>query len=158
MILLTVGTQLPFDRLVRDVDAWAGQWKGRRVVAQVGNSSFQPRHLSQQPFFDAMELENLFRQADAIVSHAGMGSILSAMKHRKPIIVMPRRADMGEHRNDHQIATAQHLQDRPGIHVAWDSRQLTEALNRIHALPPGMLASEHADPAFLKKLRAALLA
>ena len=43
--------------------------------------------------------------AAAIVAHAGMGTILTALETGKRLLVMPRRAALGEHRNDHQLAT-----------------------------------------------------
>ncbi|MCG8094946.1 MAG: glycosyl transferase family 28, partial [Candidatus Thiodiazotropha endolucinida] len=64
------------------------------------------------------------------VAHAGMGSILSSLSLGKPIIIMPRKASLGEHRNEHQMATAKRFQNRPGVYVAWDEKQLVVLLNR----------------------------
>ena len=48
MIFLTTGTQLPFDRLVRAVDEWAGgQEPGCEIFAQVlpaEQDPYQPKH------------------------------------------------------------------------------------------------------------------
>ena len=54
--------------------------------------------------------------ADAIIAHAGMGTILTALEMGKPLLVMPRRAELGEHRNDHQLATAMRFADLGGRH------------------------------------------
>ena len=66
-----------------------------------------------------------------MVAHCGMGSILSALSHGKPIVVMPRSAAKGEHRNEHQFATAQRFSDQPGVTVAWDEADLRNCLDRI---------------------------
>ena len=56
--------------------------------------------------------------AELVVAHAGMGSVITAGEHGKPIVLLPRRAAAGEHTNDHQVDTARWLRGRPGIHVA----------------------------------------
>ena len=130
MILVAVGTQFPFDRLVETVDKWAANGK-REVVAQIGPSSYVPDNLQAHSFLPAGEFQALLERADLLVAHCGMGSILSALSHGKPIIVMPRAAAKGEHRNDHQFATAQRFADHPGVTVAWDEEELRNCLDRI---------------------------
>ena len=64
-----------------------------------------------------------------VVAHAGIGTILSAQKARKPIVVMARRAARREHRNDHQVATCAQLQGRRGLYVADDAADLRALLS-----------------------------
>src|SRR5262249_19256768 len=120
MIFVTVGVQLPFDRLVRAVDEWAGERRRTDVFAQIGPSDYQPRHIEFSPFVDPPEFRRLVEAADVLVAHAGMGSIITALELGKPLLVMPRRADYGEHRNDHQLATARHMLAQNVINVAQD--------------------------------------
>lgn len=129
MIFVTVGTQLPFDRLIRAIDGLAPKI-GRRVFAQTSESSFQPAHIEWRPFIRPTEVDSFFREADVIVAHAGIGTILTAQKYGKPLIVMPRRAALGEHRNDHQLATAKGLEGRRGIYVAQDEAMLADLLSQ----------------------------
>lgn len=56
--------------------------------------------------FGTDEFDKLCHDARLIVAHAGMGTIISAMTKGKPIIVFPRIAALGEHRNEHQLATS----------------------------------------------------
>ena len=123
MILVTVGTQLPFDRLIRSMDTIT-QSLDQPVFAQTGNGAFVPKHMEWQSFVEPREFENRFGAADLIVSHAGIGTVLMAMRHKKPIILYPRRATLNEHRNDHQIATVAALAGRPGIYIAQDDATL----------------------------------
>jgi UDP-N-acetylglucosamine transferase subunit ALG13 len=76
------------------------------------------------------QFDDRFRDAAIIVSHAGIGTILSAQKHRKPIVVVPRLARYGEHRNDHQLATANQIKDKKGVYVATEIEDLEILLNR----------------------------
>lgn len=143
MIFLTVGTQLAFDRMVRVVDEWAGRTEPRpEVFAQIGPSSLKPLHLESTEFVNPNEFADLASRADAIVAHAGMGSIITALTFGKPIVIMPRRADLGEQRNDHQLATAARFAGREGVYVAQNESALAETLDsletmgRVESLPP----------------------
>jgi UDP-N-acetylglucosamine--N-acetylmuramyl-(pentapeptide) pyrophosphoryl-undecaprenol N-acetylglucosamine transferase len=52
------------------------------------------------------------READAVVSHAGVGSALAAMQAGRRAVYVPRRRLHGEHVDDHQVAMARELQSR----------------------------------------------
>ncbi|GIZ52521.1 glycosyltransferase [Noviherbaspirillum aridicola] len=158
MIFVTVGTQLPFDRLVAAVDRWAQDHPDEKVFAQIGPTSNRPVHFDSADFVAPGRANELFQQASLIVSHAGMGSILTALRYRKPILLMPRRAALGEHRNDHQVATAKWVGGRAGLAVAWDEDELIAALDKRHGLTGGGGISEHADPQLISKLREVILA
>jgi UDP-N-acetylglucosamine transferase subunit ALG13 len=130
VIFATVGTQLPFDRLTRALDEWAAEHDGVEVFAQIGPSEYRPTHLRYEGFLSPSKTNELMRSAELIVSHAGMGTILSAMQLQKPILIMPRKANLGEHRNDHQMATARWLAGRDGMAIAWEAEELGRLLDR----------------------------
>ncbi len=154
MILLTVGTQFPFDRLVRVVDDWASSNGRTDVVAQVGESLYTPRQLRSFAFTSPSELRRLQEQCSVMISHAGMGSIFAALELGKPIIIMPRDHTRGEHRNAHQLGTAQRFSSRAGVHVAADEVQLGNTLRRLDALiAPETTLSSVAPPEFVDVLR-----
>lgn len=123
MILVTVGMQLGFDRLIRTMDAIAPSLD-LPVVAQTGVSEFRPKNMEAHVRIAPDEFEALVSRSRVIISHAGIGSVLTAQRFKKPIVLLPRRASLGEHRNDHQLATARQLQSRSGILVAMDEIQL----------------------------------
>lgn len=156
MIFLTVGTQLPFDRLVSAVDTWAQQHPDVEVIGQIGPSSLSPSHMRSSQFLNPKEADGLFRKASLVVAHAGMGSILTALKYRKPILIVPRKAQLGEHRNEHQMATAKWLQTRPGVFVAWDTVELAKSLDARQDLTSGDI-SDFASADFTEKLRQFML-
>ena len=74
------------------------------------------------------EFNNIFDKARLIISHAGMGTILSALQKGKPIIVFPRIAAMGEHRNEHQMATARKFKELGSVNVAMNEEELKAML------------------------------
>jgi UDP-N-acetylglucosamine transferase subunit ALG13 len=152
MIFVTVGTQLPFDRLVRTVDAWSGK-TGADVFAQIGPGEYAPQHLKWTRTLPADECNDRIRGAQAVVAHAGMGSILTALQYGKPIVVMPRRAGLGEHRNDHQVMTAKHFQEQGRIRVAFDEADLVRQLDEIATIKATARIAGTASPALIAALR-----
>ena len=161
MILVAVGTQFPFDRLIETVDRWAGQTFTTDVVAQTGSSCYAPRHIAARAFVPPAEFQALLERADVVIAHCGMGSILSALTLGKEIVVMPRSAALGEHRNDHQFSTAKRFADQPGVTVAWNEQELVEVLSSItdrRMVAPPAPISVKAPRALTDKLRAFLMA
>jgi UDP-N-acetylglucosamine transferase subunit ALG13 len=129
MIFATVGTQLPFDRLLLALDTWASLNPGRPVVAQTGATDTRYAHLTSVPQLDQDRFSALVTQADVIVAHAGMGTILTALELGKPLILMPRLAALGEHRNDHQRDTAAEMSRLSNVTVVEDGAALCVALS-----------------------------
>ncbi len=153
MIFVTVGTELPFDRLIGVVDEWAGRAQRADVFAQIGDSYRCPLHIRYKTFIEPAEFARRFASADVIVSHAGMGTILSALQFQKPIVVMPRRASLQEHRNEHQLATARRLAALGKITVALDEAELMQKLDRLGELKAQERISPYASEALITTLR-----
>lgn len=153
MIFVTVGTDVPFDRLVRAVDDWAAATGRTNVFAQIGNSALKPQCLRWRQFLEPDDFQQAVMSASAIVGHAGMGTILTALRYGKPLIVMPRRASLGEHRNEHQLATASRLKDIGKVSVAIDEFELRMKLQEIDQLSPDATLGAYAQPELLQAIR-----
>ena len=128
-LLLTVGTQLPFDRLTRALDDWFAMTRYGDLhvfgqIGPVGGTGYRPLHFEWTDFLSPEEFGARFDEATHIVAHAGMGTIISAMVAAKPITILPRLAVLGEQRNDHQSATIRNFSNKPG-------RQQRQARGRI---------------------------
>lgn len=162
MILVTVGNDLPFSRLVRQADAWSKTHPLERVFAQTGRlqpSDHVPEHMDWVEILAADQFDHRWAEAKLIVAHAGMGSIITALATAKPIIVLPRQARLGEHRNDHQLATAKRFADRPGLVVAWSETDLPGAIDRAleSSVTPQDRLPQFAPAAFTDRLRQYIL-
>lgn len=130
MIFVTVGNLDPFDRLIQAVDRWASEQDAPvEVIAQVGTGVFRPAHCQFVDFLSPAAYRETFEKADLVVSHAGMGSIITALEKHKPMIIMPKRATLGEQRNEHQLATAKRFRRSPLIQVAEDETELLQRLS-----------------------------
>jgi UDP-N-acetylglucosamine transferase subunit ALG13 len=140
MILVTVGTQIPFDRLIVLVDDWVSEsGTQQEVVAQVGSSDYSSDNMTIFQSLEPEQFEKYIHDCDFIISHAGMGSILTALRIKKPIVIFPRSAALGEHRNDHQLATAGSFSNVAGIYVTNTKDELLVLLNSKDKLESGVL-------------------
>ncbi len=129
MIFATVGTQLPFDRLLSGLNSWAERNPGIPVLAQTGVTARRFRAIETATHLSQSDFQDRFEAARLIVAHAGMGTILSAAELGKPLILMPRRARFGEHRNDHQQDTAREMARLSNVTIAEDGEALHAALD-----------------------------
>lgn len=151
MIFVTMGTQLPFDRFLKMLDQVVPRLGGEEVVAQVIPASYVPCNFATRGFIAPDEFSALVAQARVVVAHAGMGTIISALTARKPIVVVPRRASIGEHRNEHQLATAGRLGKLGYVYVADNADELA-ALLTSETLPPLRAISAAAAPSLVDAL------
>ena len=88
-----------------------------------------------------------------IVSHAGTGTILTALEMGKPILVMPRRATLSEHRSDHQVETARFFATAKKITVAFDESELFERLDGIQLISRPNVAETRASAELINAIR-----
>lgn len=144
---------MPFDRLIAGVDAWADRSGRTDVFAQIGPTALRPRAIRWEAFITPSEFRTRVRECDALVAHAGMGSILTALEFGKPVLVMPRRASHLETRNDHQVATANRLKALGKLHVAMDEHELPRMLDRLGVLGAAGVIEPFASPSLLRAVR-----
>lgn len=152
-VFLTVGAQMPYDRLVCAVDRWAEFVAGVAVFAQIGDTLMNPNNLEHTKFLTPNEFRERVVWADLMVSHAGMGSIITALEYGKPIIVMPRLASLRETRNDHQVATASRLRAMAKIVVADNVNELTTLLGKWQMIAAGRAIGNCASPELVATIR-----
>lgn len=137
MIFLTVGTQFPFDRLVRAIDILKG--KGiiqDDIFAQVGNSSYQPINFKSVQVMDAEMFEKTLKESIAVISHSGMGAIEMALANEKKILVMPRLKKYGEVVNDHQFAIAKKFEADGYLLAAYHEDELEDKIIQLKYFIP----------------------
>ena len=133
MIFLTVGSELPFDRLVRAVDLWCETNKRDDVFGQIadpGPNGYYPCNFKWEQFVSPNEYRTKYNEAELIIGHAGMGSIISALVKATPILIMPRRSKYHETRNDHQVSTAIKFSKHKGVFVADNEDSVGKRLNQ----------------------------
>ena len=105
-IFVTIGTYQPFDRLIKIMDLISLNHPNWEFISQIGNGSYVPVNMKYERILSEDQFDHIFNESDVIVSHAGMGTIISCLERNKPILTLPRIAKYGEHINDHQLANA----------------------------------------------------
>jgi UDP-N-acetylglucosamine transferase subunit ALG13 len=149
VIFVTVGTnEARFDRLLRGVDA-AGI--DEELVVQYGSSDVRPQgaHCVESVPFD--ELLDLARRADAVIAHAGVGSIVALLTIGKRPIVVPRLHRFGEAVDDHQLDFGRKLHEAGLVELVEDESRLDDAIGRardsraVELSTDGALAAELRD-------------
>lgn len=154
MIFVTVGTDSPFDRMVRVIDSWVAETGRQDVFAQIGNGGWEPEAMPFARMLDPREFRRRFEAASVIVGHAGMGTILSALHYGKPILVMPKKASLGEQRNEHQLATARRMSELGKVSVAFDEAELAGKLRDLERMMPTERITPYAEPRLIDGIRA----
>lgn len=137
MIFLTVGTQFPFDRLVRAIDGIIDEGLiGESLFAQIGESSYKPRNFESATCLEKKMFDDYLKQASAIIGHAGMGTITMALSNHKPLLAMPRLKKYNEVVNDHQLAIAKKFEELGHILVAYDTTDLPDCISKLKSFVP----------------------
>lgn len=144
MIFVTVGTQLPFDRLINAMSRYQ-QESGESVIAQTLSNKEWPGLVSHR-VLPKDQFDRTIAEARIIVSHAGIGSLLAARTAKKPIVILPRRREFREHRNDHQLDTAVYVDGRPGIAVAWHESEIPILLDEDFSFDDLALETNESQP------------
>lgn len=135
LVFVTVGTDHhPFDRLVRWVDNWLASRVDRpvRCLIQTGTSQ-PPRMTEYDQYFGYQQMETFLAEATAVVCHGGPGTVMMCRSAGKRPIVVPRRHDLGEHVDDHQLAFARRIANEGEIALAEDEATFAACLERALA-------------------------
>ena len=138
MILVMLGTQNnSFHRLLEEIDKLIndGQIK-EEVVVQAGYTKYESANMKIFDFISSEELEKLEQEASCIITHGGVGSIISSVEKDKKVIAVPRLKQYGEHVNDHQLDIVQSFDKLGYIIGITDVSQLGDALQQIETFEP----------------------
>lgn len=147
LVLATVGATLKFDRLVRMVDdARRRGLINERLIVQTGEGGLRPDGLNTVETLEYEALLDLLRRAEMVICHGGTGSLITALRQGCRVIAVPRRFDLGEHYDDHQLEISRALAERGLITVAEGQDDLPDAINRARHLEP---RSATTDPSAL---------
>ena len=105
MILVMLGTQNnSFHRLLEKIQEMIDKKViNEKVIVQAGRTKFESKDMEILGIVPEEKLKKLMEKADLIITHGGVGSIVTALKMHKKVIAVPRLSGFNEHVNDHQI-------------------------------------------------------
>ena len=108
MIFVSVGTQLPFDRLLQLIEGVARELSvDEPIICQSGPSEFVSTIMTVKKFIDEDEYNAYLSESRLFIGHAGMGSIIKCLDFGVEAVLLARDASLGEHRNNHQFSTCE---------------------------------------------------
>lgn len=137
MIFLAVGTQFPFDRLVKTLDDCLDEGLiEEEIFGQIGETSYRPRNFKSKAFLDKKEFDNKLKESSAVIAHAGIGIIRTALEFNKPLLVMPRLRKYHEVVHDHQVAFARKFEELGHILAAYKEQDLPEKVRELKNFVP----------------------
>ena len=134
MMFVTVGTDLaPFDRLLQAVEQLDAP---ETLVVQYGSSKVKPRNASCVDFLPFDAWVDHIRQASAVVTHGGVGSIMVALMNGKRPFVVPRLRRYGEAVDDHQQLFGRRFGEDGHVIYVEDPADLAEAIRTSETTVP----------------------
>lgn len=127
MIFVTLGTQNErFDRLLWEVDNIN---TNEKIIVQSKKSyPFSNPHIQQVHLLTRKQFQQTVAKSDLIITHAGVGSILSAVKLGKKIIACPRLSKYKEHVNNHQLEITRYFTNKNYILPLYEGDNLNEII------------------------------
>lgn len=152
MILVLLGTQNnSFHRLLEKLDELIN--KGiidERVLVQAGYTKYESKNMQIFDLIPGEELERYQEKADLIITHGGVGSIISSIKKGKKVIAVPRLHKYQEHINDHQKQIIETFSKKGYIIGLEDVAELENALLKIPEFIPVKYENNKKDTKIIK--------
>ena len=100
-----------------------------KVIMQIGTTKYKPVNAEYFDFIESFEeIEKFNREARVVVSHAGVGSILTALEQGTSVIIIPRLKKFDEHMDDHQLEIVEAMSENHNVKAVYDIEQLENSL------------------------------
>ncbi len=137
MIFVTLGTQdKAFPRLLQAVEQQIRSGHiTDRVVVQAGYTSYESDCMEIFSYLEKEDFERFMEGCDILITHGGVGSIMTGLHAGKRIIAAARLAQYGEHTNDHQLQIIQKFSQCRYLVALEDFSRLAEAIEQAKSLP-----------------------
>lgn len=150
MIFATCGSShFGFDRMMEALAALPAA----ELEVQHGPSQPPPGAVAI-PFLPFDDLAARIQAADIVVSHAGVGSILCAIRAGHTPVIFPRLKRYGETVDDHQEELAKALA-RQGTAIV--ARSGVEVVRALHTVPPRRTVQSIGAHELVKAVRASVM-
>lgn len=138
MILVLLGTQHnEFTRLLQKIeDCIDNGFINEKVIVQAGFTKYNTDKMEVFDMISKETLDSLIDEANLIITHGGVGSIIIALKKHKRVIAVPRLHEFNEHVNDHQRQIINVFNEKKYLIGIQNVEDLPEALNDIKNFIP----------------------
>ena len=145
MILVTLGTQdKEFTRLLKEIDRLIDNKVIKdKVIVQAGYTKYKSKNMLIFDYLPKKELEEYMKEADFIITHAGVGSVFDALKKDKKVIAVARLSKYKEHNNDHQLELLEEFSKENLVIPVIEMDELEPAIKKIDSFIPSKYESNN---------------
>lgn len=147
MILVLLGTQNnSFVRLLEAIQKNIDNGViTDEVIVQAGFTKFESKEMKIVSLIDKNELSKLQDKADLIITHGGVGSIISSLKKDKKVIVVPRLKKYDEHVNNHQLQIARRFEQEGYVKHVINLKNLEKVMKSMDEFIPRPYESDESN-------------
>ena len=138
MILVLLGTQNnSFHRLLEEIERnIKDETIKEEVIVQAGYTKFQSHNMRIIDLMSKEQLSKFQDEADLIITHGGVGSIISSIEKGKKVIAVPRMHEYGEHVNNHQLEIVEDFNNKGYIIGIEKVEDLKQAIKKAKKFEP----------------------
>ena len=121
----------PFVRLITALNELVekGLYEPEEIVMQASVFPIEPQ-FTHYCYIPKEEFRRYMDEAEVIITHGGVNSIMAPMEQGKPFLIAPRMKKYGEHIDDHQLEISEMMEERYGVTVVKDMKLLPDAIRR----------------------------
>ena len=144
MIFVILGTQdKKFPRLLDAIQKQIddGKIAKEEIIVQAGSTKYESKNMKILDYMAIDEFEECIEKASLIICHAGVGTILTALKKGKKIIAAARLKEYGEHVNDHQLQILENFSKKKYILALENFEKLDVVLEQTKNFTPAEFKS-----------------
>jgi len=143
MILVTLGTQdKSFHRLLEAIEQLIQEGAiQEKVIVQAGTTKFDSSYMEVFDLIPVSQFELLIKQADILITHGGVGSIVTALKENKKVIAVARRVEYHEHTNNHQLEIIEEFSSQGYLLPVYNISELGSAIAKVKKFKPKIYVS-----------------
>ena len=138
MVLVLLGTQNnSFHRLLEKIEECINnKIIDEEVIVQAGYTKFESANMKIFDLIPKDELEKIQEKANFVITHGGVGSIVSSIERDKKVIAVPRLHEYEEHVNNHQLEIVQDFNKKGYIIGINKVEELEEAIKKLENFIP----------------------
>lgn len=125
-LFVPLGTQkFPFGRIITALNELVeqGEYKPEEIVMQSALYPVKP-NFTAFGLIPNEDFNRYMKEAEVVVTHSGVNSIISCMEMGKPLVICPRLHEYGEHVDNHQMEIATLMHEKYDVLVCTDMKEL----------------------------------
>lgn len=149
MIFVSLGTQdKPFVRLL---DYLEHSNIKDKIIVQAGFTDYESKKFEIHKYLDKDDFDKYINEADLVICHGGVGTIISCLNKNKKVLAVPRLSKYKEHQNDHQLQIVNAYYQKGYLVMMNDGDDFDDKVREALNFKPKKFVSN--NDLFVKKLK-----